>query len=112
MTDKRRMSGPLEITSPILTFDDKGAWRQHVRTVFDLVEDHCEIKTDISCGFHVHLSPADREWDLAELQNISIAILHFEQAMFDVLPEERRPRFGLKPNSRARYLKKITPDER
>lgn len=112
MADKMRMPGPMEIASPILTFDDDGAWREHVRTVFDLLNHSCRIETDFSCGFHVHVSPGNREWHLDELKSICIAILYFEQAMFDILPVDRRSSGYLYKNSLAADLRSIGPEER
>jgi hypothetical protein len=90
----------LELTSPILEFDERGAWRDHIKTVMDLIlEQGIKIKTNSTCGLHVHISPVGRDWRLAELQNISIAILHFEPALYSLLPPGRWSNFSLKPNS-------------
>ncbi len=83
---------PLEITSPILTFDKEGNWRRQVKEVFAHLEAKCKtIKTNKSCGFHVHLSPGDGSmWRLDELKRIAFAIYYFEQAFMALLPESRR----------------------
>lgn len=102
----------MEIASPILTFDDHGAWRDHVRTVFGLIGDSCKIDTDTSCGFHVHLSPNNRGWNLVELKNICIAILHFESAILELLPEKRRENGPFLLNSLSPTFQRIEPKER
>lgn len=83
---------PLEITSPILTFDNKENWRRQVKEVFAHLEAKCKtINTNKSCGFHVHLSPGDGSmWRLDELKRIAFAICYFEQAFMALLPESRR----------------------
>ncbi|KAK7707092.1 hypothetical protein SLS64_007301 [Diaporthe eres] len=45
---------------------------------------------DMSCGFHIHLSPMGGDWTLDELKGISIGIIHFEQAFEAMIPETRR----------------------
>ncbi|OIW34292.1 hypothetical protein CONLIGDRAFT_675288 [Coniochaeta ligniaria NRRL 30616] len=102
----------LEIVSPILSFDDSGAWRTHVSTVFDLFNEQCRIKPNENCGFHVHLSLADRVWQLDELKQICIAILHFDQAFIGLLPARRRKSRYCKSNYHNSAMKKLTPDER
>ncbi|OIW27625.1 hypothetical protein CONLIGDRAFT_716074 [Coniochaeta ligniaria NRRL 30616] len=88
--DPTNRTFPLEITSPILTFDENGAWREQVKAVFDHVQTTCDITTNKSCGFHVHLSPGDGSWDLEELKRICLAILYFEPAVLALLPVSRQ----------------------
>lgn len=44
----------------------------------------------------MHLSPAGRSWGVGEVQNICIAILHFETAFGSILPEARWGNFWAK----------------
>lgn len=50
----------------------------------------CLVKTNKSCGTHIHLSPLGRSWTLEELKSIAIAINHFESAFEVLLPMTRR----------------------
>ncbi|KAH8904964.1 hypothetical protein BR93DRAFT_939021 [Coniochaeta sp. PMI_546] len=90
--DLTNMTHALEITSPILTFDEQGQWRQQVKDIFAHLQAKCErIETNKSCGFHVHLSPGDGfKWDLDELKRVCIAVLYFEDAFLALIPESRR----------------------
>ncbi|KAH8904963.1 hypothetical protein BR93DRAFT_939020 [Coniochaeta sp. PMI_546] len=105
-------AGALEIVSPIMTFDDAGAWRTHVSTVFELINEQCRLKSNHTCGFHVHISVADRMWELAELKSLSIAILHFEEAFTDLLPDHRTKSSFCGRNSENNELWLLVPEAR
>lgn len=95
-----------------MTFDDAGAWRTHVSTVFELINDQCRFESNYTCGFHVHLSVADRMWELAELKSLSIAILHFEKAFTDLLPNHRSESTFCEWNSENYTLRDLAPGAR
>lgn len=64
--------------------------------MFNVLGSVCRFESNQSCGFHVHLSPAGRSWQVAEVQNICIAILHFETAFGAILPAFRWGNFWAK----------------
>ncbi|OIW34293.1 hypothetical protein CONLIGDRAFT_675289 [Coniochaeta ligniaria NRRL 30616] len=90
--DPTNMTYPLEITSPILTFDPEGNWRHQVRKLFAHIDTKCvRMETNKSCGFHVHLSPGDgKPWTLDQLKRICFSIYYFEGALLALLPVSRR----------------------
>ena len=91
-------SGPIEIVSPIMKFDDEN-WRSHVAEVWNIIRLMCLIETDQSCGTHVHISPpGNQAWDLGSLQNVCYSILYFEGAFEALLPPERRGNQWTKSN--------------
>jgi Putative amidoligase enzyme len=62
-----------------------------VEKLWEILESHCKIETNQSCGTHVHLSPPeDNQWDLASLKSISRSILWFESGLEALVPESRR----------------------
>lgn len=58
--------------------------------MFKYLDTLCAIRSNRSCGFHIHLSPMGGEWTLNELNGISIGIIHFERAFEAMIPETRR----------------------
>jgi hypothetical protein len=59
--------------------------------MFAYIETKCTIKTNKTCGFHVHMSPYNGEpWSVQELRSICFAIIYFEEAILALLPRSRR----------------------
>lgn len=58
--------------------------------MFKHLDTLCAIRSNRSCGFHIHLSPLGGGWTLNELKGIAIGIIHFEQAFEAMIPETRR----------------------
>ncbi|OIW34291.1 hypothetical protein CONLIGDRAFT_688029 [Coniochaeta ligniaria NRRL 30616] len=89
----------MELTSPILDFDQGGDWRDHVRKALCSVEALAQINTNISCGTHVHISPGrGLQWTEDELREISHAIIFFEGAFLKLVLESRRDNANCKSN--------------
>jgi len=95
-----------------LDFDEHGTWRNHVLKVFDLLKDDCKIKTNPSCGFHIHVSHTDGTWALSELKQLCVAILNFESAFAALLPAWRQSSKHAKPNSISGKLGSLGREER
>ncbi|KAJ5778191.1 amidoligase enzyme-domain-containing protein [Penicillium odoratum] len=98
---------PLELVSPILSYNKQGDWREHVRELLRSVRKICRIESNASCGFHVHISPPEgTSWDLDSLKSICRAIFYFEGAINTILPANRRNNeyaaSNLRENSRLR----------
>lgn len=104
ISDRRSLVVELELTSPILTFDSSGKWREDIRKAFRSVEDIADIHINFSCGTHVHISPGDgRNWTLAELKEIYNAAIHFEDAFRQLVPPSRRDNFSCKSNAQNQH---------
>lgn len=58
----------------------------------------CYFESNRSCGFHIHVSPAQGAWSITELRNICIAVIHFEGAFEVLVPEHRRGNQWIKSN--------------
>lgn len=83
----------VEIVSPILRAtpsENLGRWRHEIIDMFKYLDTLCAIRSNRSCGFHIHLSPMGDDWTLDELKGISTGIIHFEQAFEAMVPETRR----------------------
>ncbi|KAJ5263717.1 amidoligase enzyme-domain-containing protein [Penicillium angulare] len=82
---------PLELVSPILSYNKQGDWRDDVRELLRSVRKICRIESNSSCGLHVHISPPDgTSWDLDSLKSICRSIFYFEGAINAILPANRR----------------------
>ncbi|KAI3394575.1 hypothetical protein diail_2566 [Diaporthe ilicicola] len=81
----------VEIVSPILKAEPyKSGWRTEINHMFKAINSLCAIRSNRSCGFHVHLSPIGSGWSLQELKGIATAVIHFECAFEVLIPETRR----------------------
>jgi hypothetical protein len=68
--------------------------------MFQKVEQHCDIQTSPSCGFHVHICPlSDGGWTPDNLKQLCRAIIYFEAAFELLVPNERRGNQYAKSNS-------------
>ena len=102
----------LEVVSPILFVAPSATWRGEVKDKFCYIESMCTIKTNKTCGFHVHLSPGDgREWTVDELRSICFAILYFEAAFLALMPKERRESAHLLSNHLHSQLAGLTLEQ-
>lgn len=82
-------TGPIEVVSPILEHKPDGKWMGQIRALFDNLRRVCSIRTNKSCGFHVHFAPVGG-WDLERLKALCRAFLYLEPAFEAILPVERR----------------------
>ena len=81
--------GPIEVVSPVLFHRPDGEWMGQIRALFHNLNRLCSIKTNRSCGFHVHFSPVDG-WNLERVKALGRAIIYFEPSFEEILPVERR----------------------
>lgn len=81
-----------------MLYDSLGEWRSQLRDVFTELQDVCKIECNQSCGFHVHVSPTGRRWNILEVKRICIAVLHFERAVAALLPPHRQNNYWAKPH--------------
>ena len=77
------------MVSPVLFHRPDGEWMGQIMALFQNLNRLCSIKTNRSCGFHVHVSPVD-DWNLETVKALSRAIIYFEPAFEAILPVERR----------------------
>jgi hypothetical protein len=74
----------VELISPILTVDRvrHGNWKRLIRHMFKYIKENCNITTNDSCGFHVHMSPGDgKDWTVDEVRRICFAAYYFRDVM-------------------------------
>ncbi|KAF3930174.1 hypothetical protein ABW19_dt0210377 [Dactylella cylindrospora] len=80
---------PFEITSRILSADDFQTWAEEVETVFRTLEYFFDLRTNFSCGFHVHFATVPK-WEFEDLKSLSKAIICFDPLIDALLPAVRR----------------------
>src|SRR3954469_16819656 len=105
----------MELTSPILDFNQGGDWRSHIYQAFHSVEAVARIDTNITCGTHVHIAPARKvHWTESELHEIAFAIVFFEGAFLQLVPEHRLTNWTCRSNELAlvKGLNRSNEDDR
>ncbi|KAK6496909.1 hypothetical protein TWF481_001890 [Arthrobotrys musiformis] len=80
----------VEVVSPILVADPNRSWVDQVRNVWRVINTYFRVRQNRSCGFHVHFSPAEGNWNLRDLKALSKAILFYDPVIDGILPDERR----------------------
>lgn len=103
-------AGGLEFASPIINYEPGSPWRQNLRSHFQILESYATIMSDVTCGTHVHVSPADSKWTLEQVKNVSRSILYFEEAFEVLLPPERRGNQECRSNRVENPKLKSLPD--
>lgn len=78
----------VELVSPVLRFDAGGAWRRDVGRVFSTIGRGWEFRPTDTCGTHVHIRPQNG-WKMQSLRAMAKAIVYFEAAICDILPQHR-----------------------
>lgn len=58
-----------------------------------------EIKSNVSCGTHIHVSPTGRRYTFAELRKIAYAVASQEELIMAILPPERVDNHYCRPSS-------------
>ncbi|KAG1872349.1 hypothetical protein DFJ58DRAFT_741772 [Suillus subalutaceus] len=74
----------VEIQSPKCTTVDPDAWPKLVSQVFDVLRQSFMLRSEVSCGIHVHTSLATTSWRLSDLRSIARAVVMFS-GMFTAL---------------------------
>ncbi|KAI9764376.1 MAG: hypothetical protein M1840_008514 [Geoglossum simile] len=77
----------LEVISRLLESADN--WLAEIDLLWTLLDDFCFIRSDDSCGTHVHTSLRGR-YTLDELKRIAKATVYYEPAITSVMPNERK----------------------
>ncbi|KAJ5333367.1 putative amidoligase enzyme [Penicillium brevicompactum] len=80
---------PLELVSPVLTYDETNAWRDDLHEIFRVLKTVCEIKVNPSCGVHIHISRIGEPWKLETLKELSRNAMYFEKVIDSLLPRHR-----------------------
>jgi hypothetical protein len=70
----------VELISPILLFAARESWKEEFKVLDKLLKRGYFIRTDQSCGAHVHTSPREG-WQLAHVKNLAAAVLYFEKTI-------------------------------
>ncbi|OKL61863.1 hypothetical protein UA08_02502 [Talaromyces atroroseus] len=81
---------PLEIVSPIFYYRDIDNWQKCIFLVVGFFVNHAELEMSKECAFHIHVSPAEGEWDLVWLKRISMAICVLEERLNGVHSIDKR----------------------
>ncbi|KAF9643628.1 hypothetical protein BDM02DRAFT_3191383 [Thelephora ganbajun] len=101
---------PIELVSPILHFTD-GHFRDYVQGMWSLIGPLCVVKTNDSCGTHVHVSPSN-EYTSAQIKAVARAALYFEPAINALVPPHRRNNFYSRNFFASnKYFKDKTPEQ-
>ncbi|KAI1130805.1 hypothetical protein F5Y10DRAFT_288553 [Nemania abortiva] len=86
----------IELASRVLFSDEE--WQREVETVWSVLKRRFEIKSDESCGTHVHISiktGGDNEckpamYNLDQLRKVSKSVVIYEDAVTELVPESRK----------------------
>jgi len=82
-----------------MPFSQDSPWRDLVQEVWVSIMGSCLIRTDQTCGTHVHISPlGNLQWHIESLKHICRSILWFESALEVVVPKTRRGNAWAKSN--------------
>ncbi|KAJ8132833.1 hypothetical protein O1611_g788 [Lasiodiplodia mahajangana] len=95
LSEKKNCYG-IELASRI--FHTNEDWDEEVGHVWSVLTRRFEIKSDESCGTHVHISVQDGEdakhsptiYDLDQLRRISKSVVIYEDAVTQLVPEDRK----------------------
>lgn len=91
---------PIEMVSPVLKFDPGSQWRSSVQQFWDTMRRISFIKTNRTCGTHVHLSPPKgQSWDIHWVKCICRTAIYFEEAIEVLVPPPRRGNEYCRSNS-------------
>ena len=82
------MKDPVEIVTPIIQVNS--AWVSLIDNFWSVLNNHFEYRRETSCGFHIHISPVTRSYNLAQIRQLAKAIVFWERATAECSPPSRQ----------------------
>jgi hypothetical protein len=80
----------MELVSPILDFQNPRIWHWHMDTVWYVLSTKFQTSSTHQCSTHIHISPSEGSWTLAQVKRVAKAVLYYERSIDTLLPPERR----------------------
>lgn len=90
-------TGGMELVSPKFDVRPQSEWRKNVESTWAWLQQNYFISSNDLCGTHIHVS-LKPVYELADLQRIACAVIHFETAFEALMPPERRGNAFAKSN--------------
>lgn len=81
-----------------MVFTQQSLWVNQIRTVWSTLEKGFEVRTTTQCSTHVHVSPAQGTWTLAQVKGVAMAAVYFERSIDALVPGYRRINHWCKSN--------------
>ncbi|EMD85886.1 hypothetical protein COCC4DRAFT_155019 [Bipolaris maydis ATCC 48331] len=88
----------MELVSPILDFQDQRTWHWHMDAVWWVLSAKFSTSSTPQCSTHVHISPTQGSWTLAQVKRVAKAVLYYERSIDTLLPQERRQNIWAQSN--------------
>ncbi|KAI1522055.1 Amidoligase-2 domain containing protein [Pyrenophora tritici-repentis] len=88
----------VELVSPILDFQDQRTWHWHMDAVWWVLSAKFNTSSTPQCSTHVHISPTQGSWTLAQVKRVAKAVLYYERSIDTLLPQERRQNIWAQSN--------------
>ncbi|KAF4633001.1 hypothetical protein G7Y89_g5121 [Cudoniella acicularis] len=90
LSKKHRRDGfyPVEIVSSIIRGD--ASWAMVIDKFWAMLNTSFEFRRDMSCGFHIHISPATESYSLAQLRQMAKAVAFWEPMTARCAPPSRQ----------------------
>jgi hypothetical protein len=88
----------MELVSPILNFQDQSTWKWHMDAVWWVLSEKFNTSSTPQCSTHVHISPSQGSWTLAQVKRVAKAVLYYERSIDTLLPQARRQNIWAQSN--------------
>ncbi|KAF3407440.1 hypothetical protein DPV78_000523 [Talaromyces pinophilus] len=89
-----------EFVSPIFKYEEGMKWANQIKRLSNYIMQHTEPGMNETTGLHVHVSPANGRWSLADLKRVAEAIVYFDEPLRTLFPEHKYTKACLKSNLR------------
>jgi hypothetical protein len=88
----------MELVSLILNFQDQSTWKWHMNAEWWVLSEKFNTSSTPQCSTHVHISPSQGSWTLAQVKRVAKAVLYYERSIDTLLPQARRQNIWAQSN--------------